>query len=182
MTIRLKTGAFLRWIRAIWLTALLAAFGLLEVVSSSAFPSAPLSFGYDGHNQARIAYDGSSPSAFNYNSAAVLTADGRESPTARTGHIFANFAEFLAADSTLAGSIRGVNPTGGTMNCVNCSIATDATLAGSPASALPGSPTSISVLENTFGGTFQPVSDRCKSEASCHRQEMAHAALFTANH
>ena len=63
-----------------------------------------------------------------------------------------------AADSTLAGSIRGVNPTGGTMNCVNCSIATDATLAGNAASALPGSPTSISVLENTFGGTFQPVS------------------------
>ena len=32
------------------------------------------------------------------------------------------------------------------------------TLAGSPASALPGVPTSPSVLEDTFGGTFQPVS------------------------
>jgi len=61
-------------------------------------------------------------------------------------------------EGMLAGSIRNVNPTGSTMNCVNCSIATDATLAGSPASALPGNPTSISILENTFGGTFQPVS------------------------
>jgi RHS repeat-associated protein len=58
----------------------------------------------------------------------------------------------------LAGSVRNVNPTGGTMNCVNCAIATDATLAGNAASALPGGPTSISALEDTFGGTFQPVS------------------------
>jgi RHS repeat-associated protein len=61
-------------------------------------------------------------------------------------------------ESLLAGSIRNVNPTGGTMNCVNCSIATDATLAGNAASALPGSATPISVLEDTFGGQFQPVS------------------------
>jgi hypothetical protein len=68
--------------------------------------------------------------------------------------------ESAAADGEgmLAGSIRNVNPTGGTMNCVNCSVATDSTLGGSAASALPGNPTSISVLENTFGGTFQPVS------------------------
>lgn len=44
------------------------------------------------------------------------------------------------------------------MNCVNCSIASDATLAGNAASALPGGPTSIRVLEDAFGGTFQPVS------------------------
>jgi hypothetical protein len=54
----------------------------------------------------------------------------------------------------LAGSIRNVNPTGGTTNCVNCSIATDATLAGNAASALPGAPTSIAVLEQHFGGQF----------------------------
>ncbi|WP_324292998.1 DUF6862 domain-containing protein [Pectobacterium brasiliense] len=40
-----------------------------------------------------------------------------------------------------AGTIRNVNPgypvSGRTHNCVNCSIATDATLAGNPASALP---------------------------------------------
>ena len=57
-----------------------------------------------------------------------------------------------------SGSIRNVNPTRGTQNCVNCSIATDATLAGRPASALPGNPTSISVLEKQFGGAFISVS------------------------
>lgn len=53
----------------------------------------------------------------------------------------------------VAGSIRNVNPTGGTMNCVNCAIATDATLAGRPASALPGSATSIGVLEQQLVGS-----------------------------
>jgi filamentous hemagglutinin len=61
-------------------------------------------------------------------------------------------------EGALAGSIRNVNPTGGTMNCVNCAIASDATLAGNAASAMPGGVSSIRVLENTFGGTFQPVS------------------------
>lgn len=40
-----------------------------------------------------------------------------------------------------AGSIKNANPgypePGRTHNCVNCSVATDATLAGNPASALP---------------------------------------------
>jgi hypothetical protein len=40
-----------------------------------------------------------------------------------------------------AGSIRKVNPgyptSGRTQNCVNCAIATDATLSGNPATALP---------------------------------------------
>ena len=58
----------------------------------------------------------------------------------------------------LAGSIRNVNVTGGTVNCVNCAIAGDATLAGNAASALPGSESYISVLENTYGGSFQPIS------------------------
>jgi Papain fold toxin 1, glutamine deamidase len=53
-----------------------------------------------------------------------------------------------------AGSIRGVNAIGGKMNCVNCAIATDATLAGRPASALGGGPLRIDVLENAFGGKF----------------------------
>jgi filamentous hemagglutinin len=61
----------------------------------------------------------------------------------------------------VAGSIREVNPgfpaDGRSRNCVNCSIATDATLAGNPASALPnmsndGVP--ISVLEMQFGTKF----------------------------
>ena len=61
-------------------------------------------------------------------------------------------------DGLVAGSIADVNPSGSLMNCVNCSIATDSTLAGNAASALPGSPTSITVLEDAYGGQFQPVS------------------------
>jgi hypothetical protein len=62
---------------------------------------------------------------------------------------FAGLVEMGAgvAEGGLAGSIRNVNPTGGTTNCVNCAVATDATLAGNPASALPGSPTQISQPE-----------------------------------
>lgn len=60
--------------------------------------------------------------------------------------------------SKQAGSIRGVNPTNGTMNCVNCVVATDATLAGRPASALGGGPYRIDVLERLFGTRFGPVS------------------------
>jgi filamentous hemagglutinin len=58
-----------------------------------------------------------------------------------------------------AGSIRNVNPNypavGRTQNCVNCTVATDATLAGNPAVALPSNgPVSISVLESQYGGRF----------------------------
>jgi hypothetical protein len=61
--------------------------------------------------------------------------------------------------SERAGSIRNVNPgfpqTGRTQNCVNCSIATDATLAGNPATALPSvGPQPITVLERQYGGRF----------------------------
>lgn len=53
-----------------------------------------------------------------------------------------------------AGSIRNVNAIGGKINCVNCSIATDATLADRPASALGGGPFRVDVLEKTFGARF----------------------------
>jgi len=49
------------------------------------------------------------------------------------------------------------NPKGYTKNCINCAIATDATLAGRPASALFGKPVGLEVLEKEFGGKFQPV-------------------------
>lgn len=59
----------------------------------------------------------------------------------------------------LAGTIRCVNVKNATLNCVNCAIATDALLAGRPASALPGGPYRISVLEQIFGAKFSfPVS------------------------
>ena len=53
-----------------------------------------------------------------------------------------------------AGSIRNVNKVGGTKNCVNCVIATDATLAGNPASALNSDPQRLTVLEKTFKSVF----------------------------
>ncbi len=65
---------------------------------------------------------------------------------ATTARALANVAE--------AGSIRAVNAVRGATNCVSCAIATDATLAGRPASALGGGPAPISALEKTFGSTF----------------------------
>jgi len=60
-----------------------------------------------------------------------------------------------ATTTEVAGSIRNVNKVGGTTNCVNCAIATDATLAGKPASALNTTgPQRISVLETEFNGKF----------------------------
>ncbi|QDD88200.1 hypothetical protein CCZ28_03965 [Pseudomonas oryzihabitans] len=56
-------------------------------------------------------------------------------------YAFRNGAKAAGAVNETAGSIRGVNPcfpeAGPTHNCINCSIATDATLAENPASALP---------------------------------------------
>jgi hypothetical protein len=53
-----------------------------------------------------------------------------------------------------AGTIRNVNTIGGSDNCVNCAVATDATLAGRPASALGGGPFRIDVLEKLYGTKF----------------------------
>nr|WP_254624742.1 toxin glutamine deamidase domain-containing protein [Burkholderia diffusa] len=54
-------------------------------------------------------------------------------------------------------SIRDVNsiyPSDGrTMNCANCAVATDSTLAGNPASALPGQVTSPADVATAFGKT-----------------------------
>lgn len=55
---------------------------------------------------------------------------------------------------TLAGSVRRINCCGGTTNCVNCAVATDATLDERPASALPGDYSRISILEQIFGAKF----------------------------
>jgi len=61
----------------------------------------------------------------------------------------------VAAEAETAGSIRSVNNVGGTQNCVNCAIATDATLAGRPASALGTTGVQpIAALEKEFGAKF----------------------------
>ena len=66
-----------------------------------------------------------------------------------------------ASTGLTAGSIRNVNPgfpaAGRISNCVNCAIAADATLAGRPASALPGAATAISELEKVFGRAFRAI-------------------------
>jgi RHS repeat-associated protein len=69
-----------------------------------------------------------------------------------------DLGRYRQAANNVAGSALRINPTGGGMNCVNCAIATDAKLAGNLASAMPGRATPISVLEKTFGGSFQTVS------------------------
>lgn len=73
-------------------------------------------------------------------------------------------SEFVAPNGT-AGTIRNVNPTGSGMKCMNCVVATDATLSGRAASALPSGVQPISVLEDVFGGTFRPVSGQAEIAA-----------------
>jgi hypothetical protein len=63
-----------------------------------------------------------------------------------------------AAPVDTAGSIRNVNVRGGTNNCVGCAIAADATLGGSPASAVGGGPYPVSdILQNFPGASFVPA-------------------------
>jgi hypothetical protein len=96
------------------------------------------------------------------NLAVLLT---ERNPLTSVGSVDALIAEMAAgkygglpydvqAAQQVAGSIRNVNVIGGKMNCVNCTIATDATLAGRPASALDGGPFSVGVLEQFFGSHF----------------------------
>ena len=79
----------------------------------------------------------------------------RERPRPLQG---ANASGTAVADNTeTAGSTRNANPTKGALNCVNCIMATDSILRGNPASALPGGPYPISVLEQQFGSKFSPT-------------------------
>lgn len=55
-----------------------------------------------------------------------------------------------AGVNSVAGSIRNVNPTGSMQNCTACAIATDATLGGSPASAVPGGPFNVVQSVTTY--------------------------------
>jgi len=74
-------------------------------------------------------------------------------------------AEAAAAKPSATGFVQHVNndlPLGKidgtrTMNCANCAIATDASMAGSPASALPGDLTHASELSSRYGKSWSPV-------------------------
>jgi hypothetical protein len=81
--------------------------------------------------------------------------------------------EALSQPTTAAGSIRNVNkglPLGRTegtrtLNCANCSIATDAMLSGSPAAALPGHPTTAAALSTHYGKRWMPTQGTAHIEA-----------------
>jgi hypothetical protein len=66
--------------------------------------------------------------------------------------------ELAAGGEAARLSLAEVNPgypgPGRVTNCANCALATDATLAGRPACALPGGATSIRVLEAHYGRSF----------------------------
>jgi hypothetical protein len=78
-----------------------------------------------------------------------------------------------AARGAAAHALADVNPgypgPGRLTNCANCALATDATLAGRPACALPGGATSIRVLEAQFGRPFEYVSSRQRMVAKLER-------------
>jgi len=66
-----------------------------------------ITFTYDGQNQTKTACDGALVSVFNYDSKAVLIADGKENRAAEASGLFAKFVGFLAADSGLIGVTSG---------------------------------------------------------------------------
>ena len=81
---------------------------------------------------------------------------------ANVARIAGSEARLIPNSEKLAGSVRNVNPNypspGRTQNCINCSIATDATLAGRPASALPSKgPVGIDKLEKIYNSKFKQV-------------------------
>ena len=63
-----------RLIRLIWFVALSLAFGLPFSILASELSPVLVSFACNEHNQARVAYDGVSFSAFDYDSASVVEA------------------------------------------------------------------------------------------------------------
>jgi RHS repeat-associated protein len=67
--------------------------------------------------------------------------------------------------SNFGGTIRNVNKVGGKQNCANCSIATDATLAGNPASALSGGITNKVEVAAHFGSKFGGMTSLTRVEA-----------------
>lgn len=110
----------------------------------------------------------------------AAAAPGTSRAAAAEGRALTNEAGELRA-ATVAegpgagGAIRKVNkdlPLGNTkgtrdLNCANCAIATDATLAGKPACALPGNVTPASEVSRHFGATWsKQMTSAAEVEAS----------------
>ena len=67
--------------------------------------------------------------------------------------------------STTGGSIRNVNKVGGRQNCFNCAVATDALLAGNPASALNSGTVTLAEAQLYFGRSFGTLTSLTRIEA-----------------
>lgn len=92
--------------RFMWLIAALVLFAAtLPIVA--AFPTAPISYGYDRHAQSSVAYDRTSLVAFDYDSAPVSLADEMVNRSVGTSDTLAKSVKFLAADSGLIGVTSG---------------------------------------------------------------------------
>lgn len=160
---RLKShGAHFVWLASVLaVIVLLLTFGVFGAAKSTAAQRAPVRgiYSYDvpvSNTPARRV--GEPPPAAPHGSEATR-ASGQLRATATP------LVSVVAAEGDLAGSIRNVNALGGTQNCVNCVIAGDATLSGSPASALNSvGPQPISMLEEAFGGTFKEVAGQAEIE------------------
>ncbi len=74
----------------------------------------------------------------------------------------------LGAEAPLRHSLADINPGypkfGRDRNCAHCAVATDATLAGRPAVALPGGATRVGALEDVFGRRFVHMASRATIE------------------
>ncbi|MDB4944536.1 MAG: hypothetical protein JWP97_4070 [Labilithrix sp.] len=80
-----------------------------------------------------------------------------------------------AGSAARAHTIADINPgfptaPGRTLNCVNCAVATDATLARHPATALPSEyPLKLEHIQQVTGGTFRPITSPGDVEAQLLR-------------
>ena len=146
-----------RWPTAVIALALVLLAALFGTSPAGAVPMAAATTGYEA---ATFSYDASAQLS-TQNVAATCARGSPVGPGAVSWERSAFIRGCCSAANT-AGSIRAVNPLGGGMNCVNCAVATDATLAGSPASAPLSGPKPISVLEQIYGGFFKPVSGQAE--------------------
>lgn len=85
-------------LRSIWAIALLVMLNVALPVGASGMSVSPIVYGEQV--QMRIAYDGASSSAFDYDSASTLSTNETENRIREEGGVFAQFAEFLAAETT----------------------------------------------------------------------------------
>jgi hypothetical protein len=81
---------------SLWLGALVALPGVAQAMTA-------LAVAYDEQTQPTIPYDAPSLSAFGYDAAPAPVANEKENSRWGTGHVFAKFADFLAAKTALHG-------------------------------------------------------------------------------